>query len=734
MRGVPLNLLLSQADSGLMGEWPFDLGSDVCLLAVALGPATRSALGRMVAENAGAVLEASSLEEALDLFDRRAPALVVIDLPELGADGLALLAELRKRRGVETAPILVTATPGDEGMLQEAGGANAAGVLTHVGTTPELLERVSRLLAPQFEAARLRARVHTLAFAQQASEIGTWEWETGVGEMRWSPTAYRIVGLEPGSVPPKARIFWNSIADAERGRILASVRDQLQAEGRFCFETRVVLGDGSTRFVLAQGARTSTPQGGGDKLVGTIRDVTEETRRREEIRQLADYDILTGLPNRRLFQQRLAIAIANARDRGHALALLYLDLDRFKAVNDTLGHRAGDELLRHVADLLKRHLRESDLVTRRAGEHDELEEEAVSRLGGDEFTILLSYVQHPSDAGDVARRLLAILPTPVSIQGYELSTTGSIGIAIFPGDGVDGESLLQHADIALYHAKDQGRSQWALFSPALTAAATRRLTIERKLRHALEQGDLALHYQPKFDARSGDITGMEALLRWADPDLGAISPREFIPVAEETGLIVSLGAWVIARACDQNQAWQRAGLLAVPVAVNVSSRQFLRENMKETVARELQRSGLSPRFLEIEITESALLENDEDVVRTLGEFQAMGIRIALDDFGTGYSALSYLTKFPLDVLKMDRCLVRDIDNDPGAAGIARAVIAMAHAVKLEVVAEGVDAAEQANLLREFGCDAIQGFLYGAAVPPAELERRWLRPQTSPPGA
>jgi len=710
-----------------MGEWPLDLGTDVSLLAVGLDEATRNELRRLVAIHRGAVLEASTLAGALDAFDLHAPVLVVIDLSELGAEGHGLYAEMRKRRGAETTPILVTASPDDEGFLREVIEAGVSDVVTHVGTSAELLARVERLLAPRFEAARLRERVHTLALAQAVSEIGTWEWEPDLGAMHWSPTAYRIVGREPGSVPPKARIFWNFMPEPERTRVSEEIRRALLAEGRFRIETRVLLPDGSARFVLLQGARVLAPLGVDERLVGTIRDITEETRRREEIRQLADYDVLTGLPNRRLFQQRLEAAIANAREHGHTLALLYLDLDRFKAVNDTLGHRSGDELLQHVADLLKRHVRETDVVARGAGEDTEVDEEAVSRLGGDEFTILLSRIQHPSDAGDVARRLLTILPTPVSIQGYEVSTTGSIGIAIFPGDGQDGELLLQHADLALYHAKDQGRSQHALFSPALTAAATRRLTLERKLRHALEQGDLALHYQPKFHARTGAVAGMEALLRWSDPELGSISPREFIPVAEETGLIVSLGAWVIARACDQNHAWQRAGLLAVPVAVNVSSRQFLRENMKETATRELQRSGLSPRFLEIEITESALLEDDEDVARTLGEFQAMGIRIALDDFGTGYSALSYLTKFPLDVLKMDRCLVRDIDNDPGAAGIARAVIAMAHAVKLEVVAEGVDAAEQANLLREFGCDAIQGFLYGAAVPPAEFERRWLRP-------
>jgi predicted signal transduction protein with EAL and GGDEF domain/DNA-binding response OmpR family regulator len=715
-----------------MGEWPLDLCANVSLLAVGLDAATRGDLEQLLNAHLGTLIEAHSATGALDAFELHAPQLVVLDLSELGGDGIALYGELRKRRGADATRILVTAAPEDDALRRESTRAGVADAVTPVGSSRELVERVRQILAPQFATARLRDRIQTLALAQSVSEIGTWEWEPDLGAMHWSATAFRILGREPGTLRPHAEEFFRAVSSADRQRVGEQIRASLGTEGRFRVETRLHLPDGVSRFVLLQGARVPSPVGGAQRLVGTIRDITEDTLRREEIRQLADYDVLTGLPNRRLFQERLALAITNARARGHTLALLYLDLDRFKAVNDTLGHRSGDELLQHIADLLRRHVRETDIVARGAGEDEEIEEEAVSRLGGDEFTILLTRIEQPSDASEVARRLLAILPTPVSIQGYEVSTTGSIGIAIFPGDGHDGESLLQHADLALYHAKEQGRSQYALFTPALTAAATRRLTLERKLRNALGEGDLVLHYQPKFHAKTGVVTGMEALLRWTDPELGTISPREFIPVAEETGLIVSLGAWVIARACEQNQSWQRAGMTAVPVAVNVSSRQFLRESMMETVTRALQKSGLSPRFLEIEITESALLENDDEVARTLAEFQAMGIRIALDDFGTGYSALSYLTRFPLDVLKMDRCLVRDIDNDPGAAGIARAVIAMAHAVKLEVVAEGVDASEQAHLLREFGCDAIQGFLYGAAVAPTEFERRWLRPGSRAP--
>jgi predicted signal transduction protein with EAL and GGDEF domain len=452
---------------------------------------------------------------------------------------------------------------------------------------------------------------------------------------------------------------------------------------------------------------------------GTIQDVTEQMRTQEKIRLLANFDSLTGLANRRFFKDQFARALAAARSKGHSVGLLFMDLDRFKQVNDTLGHRAGDALLQHVADRLREHVRGSDMVARDGGESPAPE---ISRLGGDEFTVLLSKISKPEDAGDVARRVLRVLPQPVRIEGTEVSARISIGIATYPLDGEDVDTLMRNADVAMYHAKERGRNTYEFFSDSMNAASLRKLTLESRLGEALERGELRLHYQPRFDLATREMVACEALLRWHHPELGTVSPAEFIPVSEECGLIHAIGDWVLRVACAQNKAWQDAGYQPLPISVNVSTRQFIERDLREIVATALTEADLAPEHLEIEITENALMHDDEGTAIAFRDLQSMGVRIALDDFGTGYSSLSYITHFPLDVLKMDRAFVRDVDSDPAAKGVTNAVIQMAHSLGLRVVAEGVDSDAQAQILREQGCDELQGFLLSAAVPPEELVR------------
>ena len=372
-----------------------------------------------------------------------------------------------------------------------------------------------------------------------------------------------------------------------------------------------------------------------------------------------------------------------------------------------------------MSGLIREKVRGTDVVSRL--EDPGLQTE-VSRLGGDEFTILLSNIAEPDDAGEVARRILKALPEPITVDGPEISSTGSIGIAIFPEDGDDAESLLKHADTAMYHAKERGRNTHQFFCESMNQATRRKLTLETRLREALEHGDLEVHYQPRLDLSNGAVVATEALLRWEDPELRKISPKEIIPLAEDTGLIFAVGAWVLDTACAQNRAWQLEGYTPIRVSVNVSSRQFTHHDLRETVRHALDQSQMDPRYLELEITESVVLQDDEETALVLRDLRAMGVGVALDDFGTGYSSLSYLPRFPLDVLKMDRCFVRDVDSDPSAAGIASAVIAMAHCLGARVVAEGVDAEEQLRFLRDQGCDEAQGFLFSGAVPAPALTR------------
>ncbi|MCK6389611.1 MAG: EAL domain-containing protein [Azonexus sp.] len=430
--------------------------------------------------------------------------------------------------------------------------------------------------------------------------------------------------------------------------------------------------------------------------VWILADITERKEAEERMRHIAQHDTLTGLPNRLSLHIRLAQLLPESRRHQWRIAIMFIDLDRFKIINDTLGHQIGDELLREVACRLSSVVRETDFV---------------ARLGGDEFVIILPGIATPGDAAVVASKIIASLSMPVEADGHELHTSPSIGISIFPDDGPDGDTILKNADTAMYHAKSAGRNNYQFFAANMNHAATERLDIERKLRHAITRNELALCFQPQFRANGSQPTGVEALLRWHHPTDGMISPDRFIPVAEETGLIVNIGEWVLRQACIEMKQWIDAGLKPLRVAVNVSARQLRRRDFCETVAGALAESGLPPELLELEITESSVMENPQDAIQILESLGRMGVTLAIDDFGTGYSSLAYLKLFPIDHLKIDRSFVRDIELDLNDRAIAFGTIALAHSLGLRVIAEGVETPEQLDLLSTHGCDEVQGYLF-----------------------
>ncbi len=422
----------------------------------------------------------------------------------------------------------------------------------------------------------------------------------------------------------------------------------------------------------------------------------------ERLQHLVHYDPLTQLPNRVLFLDRLNQALARARWHKRLVAVLFLDLDRFKVINDTVGHPIGDRVLRAIAERLSRTVREGD---------------TVARLGGDEFAVALADLAEVSDVPRVTEKIIAALGPPVVIDEREYFVTASIGVSLHPEDGDNAEMLLRNADIAMYRAKETGKNNFQFYSPTMNAEAPRRLTLETDLRRALERREFLLHYQPKVDLASGWITGTEALLRWQHPKQGLISPLDFIPLLEETGLIVPVGRWVLHSACVQNKSWQEAGHAPLRVAVNLSARQFKQTGLVEMVEEVLAETGLDPRYLELELTESILLEHTEESLATLRRIHDMGIHLALDDFGTGYSSLSYLKRFPIDSLKIDRSFIRDVTTNPDDATIAQTVIAMAHSLRMTAVAEGVETEEQLAFLRSHQCDQMQGYYFSRPLPP-----------------
>ena len=437
----------------------------------------------------------------------------------------------------------------------------------------------------------------------------------------------------------------------------------------------------------------------------------------QRLHRLAYFDILTGLPNRQFFKEHLRHMTALAARQDQKLGLLFLDLDGFKRINDTLGHDMGDRVLKAAAERLRRSLRASDMVLQSDAPH---EDNTLSRLGGDEFTVLLSTIKRAEDAAIVAERIRTTMSQSLHLGDHELFTTISIGIAVYPDDGATVDELLKSADLAMYYAKRGGGNMFRYFSPHMTAAALRRLTLENHLRKAIEQGELSLHYQPQINVTNGDICGVEALLRWRNEVLGAISPADFIPLAEETGLIVPIGEWVLRTACIQAKTWRDQGIPLPRMAVNVSAIQFLHKGFPDLVTRVLEETGLEAEVLELELTESALMHDADSAAHALRALKRIGLQLAVDDFGTGYSSLSRLKQFPIDRLKIDQAFVRDIENDSNDAAIAVAIIAMAGSMDMKVIAEGVETHGQLDFLKAKRCDEVQGFLLSRPLPAQEI--------------
>lgn len=458
-------------------------------------------------------------------------------------------------------------------------------------------------------------------------------------------------------------------------------------------------------------------------VTAQISKLKQELKSRKEaenqIRTLAYYDSLTSLPNRALFRELLERAITYAHTNNFMMALLFIDLDYFKRINDTLGHHMGDSLLQEVTGRLLKAVRISDYMVR----PDVAEmSNVLSRLGGDEFILLLHNLSNVEDAGKVANRILADLSMPFSLNGREVFISASIGIALYPNDGMNAEDMLKNADVAMYHAKIKGRNNLQYYSKSMTDAALEALVLEGKLRRAVENNEFELYYQLKYSSSANIIIGMEALLRWKTPDGGVISPAQFIPLAEETGLIVPIGRWVLIEACRQSKIWQGQYNGQLIMSVNLSGRQFDDKNLIDDVVHALSVCDLRPHLLELEITESSIMQDPEEAIKTLHRLKSMGIQISIDDFGTGYSSLNYLKRIPLDYLKIDRSFVMNIEKSTSDQAIIKAIVAMAHSLNIKVIAEGVETEEQMKFLQQCGCEAAQGFLHHRPQPAHDVSK------------
>ncbi|MCP4284086.1 MAG: EAL domain-containing protein [Gammaproteobacteria bacterium] len=699
------------------------------LILVADDDATQRLLTRQTLEQANfEVVEAPNGEVALQVYEQHRPDLILLDVRMPKMDGFTVCARIREMVDGAEVPIVMVTGLEDIESLERSYQFGATDFITKPVVWETLSHRVRYLQRAGNAIRALRQSELRLVQAQQVARMGNWDWDIVHDQVNWSDEIFHLFPIGRGVLDASFQSFLSFVHPDDRLRVNTAIDDALANKAPYLVEHRIVGEDGREVSVEQQAevvfGDNETPL----RMIGTVQDVSDRKRTERKIHQLAYFDALTGLPNREHFRKQTERALRGAKRNGHRLALIFLDLDDFKYINDTLGHDAGDELLCKIADYLQHSIRASDVVAKLGAE--DACQASLSRLGGDEFTILLPDLQEIEAAAKVAERILEQLQNPIKIQGKEFFVTGSMGIALYPNDGESVDLLLKNADIAMYHAKQNGRNSYRFYTAHMEERVQLRLSIESKLKQTLEKEELDLHYQAKVEIGTGRIVGVEALLRWHNPEMGQVSPARFIPVAEETGLIVPIGEWVLNTACQHAKTWRQRGLVPGNVAVNLSSHQFRRGGLVEKVSQALASTGWDAQWLELELTESVIMENAEETIHVLNQLKEMGITLSVDDFGTGYSSMAYLKRFPLDVVKIDQSFVNDITTDASDATIVKAIIGLARGLNLTSIAEGVETEQQLNFLRQNGCDQVQGYLINRPVPAEQMEQLLRAEQSS----
>jgi diguanylate cyclase (GGDEF)-like protein len=660
------------------------------------------------------VEEARDGVSAVASAQRTMPDLVLLDVEMPGMTGFQACAAIRAMPHGRDIPILIVTGLDDIDFIQRAFDVGATDFITKPIQAQLLQQRIqfqmraSRAFRDVRQTlADLAASQYRLGKSQDLAHLGDWEWRAESDQLALSPRAIRI--LDCAAAPPGSvrELLARCVHPDDRATVAKLLEEARQGQGECQFDHRLPEGDRVVHHYLE--ASHLVP-GDEPSVAGTVQDITDRRRAEERIRELAFYDSLTGLPNRRVLEDRLERIVAFAAEKGTQVALLFLDLDRFKRINDTLGHTSGDQTLKVIAERLISSVRVGDHLARTPPAEAELQA-AVSRFGGDEFAVVLTGLHEVQDAGRIARRLLRVVRQPIELSQGEVNVTCSIGIAVFPTDGADKDALFRNADLAMDHAKEEGRDNHQFFSASMNEVALERMQVERALGEALNHDGLVLHYQPQVETGTGRILGAEALVRMRGPDGELLPPGRFIDVAEESGLIVPLGDWVLHEACAQFARWRAEGWSDARIAVNVSTVQLRNRSFIASVERALSDAGLEPQSLELELTEGVFIEERGRAL--LRELRDRGIAIAIDDFGTGFSSLGYLNRLPVDVLKIDRSFIAEIDR--GGGGIVAAIVAMAHELGCSVVAEGVETEAELDFLRAHGCDVLQGFHLGRPV-------------------
>jgi len=687
--------------------------SSVLILVVDDEAFMRSMMEEALEEDGFEVTTATGGQEALEKFQALEPDAILLDINMPDVDGFEVCRTIRQQPGGLHLPILMVTGDGEKEMIHRTFGSGATDFIAKPFNPVVLGYRVRYMLRATEVLQSLRHNQERLMLAQDIAGLGYWDWDLVNDVWNFSTKTKAILKSD---APDLAgfEVLLRAVHPDEKDAVRVTLERALAGETQFNFEHRIVWPDGQVRHVHSQAGIKRDPLDRPVQVTGTIHDITDRRLTEDQLYEkemhlnyLAYHDALTGLPNRLLFQDRFQHAISRAKRSRKRVVILFLDLDRFKKVNDSLGHEIGDQLLREVALRLKSCAREED---------------TLARLGGDEFVLLLEELDQENAASVVAKKVIAQLARTFEVGGFQLYASASIGIGVYPDNGESVEELMKCADVAMYRAKERGRNGFQFYTPDMNARAQELLLLENSLRQALSKGQLEIYYQPQLDMWTGEFFGAEALIRWNHPEKGLLLPAEFLSLAEETGLIMSLTEWVLKTSCRQNQLWQEAGFQPLVLAVNITPRMFQQPELIPMVSKALEGSGLDPRYLELEVTESMIMQDLEATIRTMEELVRMGVSISIDDFGTGYSSLSCLRQLPIKKLKIDQLFVRDISSNPNDVAIAASVIALANSMNLGVIAEGVETKEQLKFLQDQGCRQGQGFLFSRPLPAAEVEK------------
>ncbi len=675
------------------------------LLVVDDDKVTRMTIVRVLRKAGYEVVEAENGREALERFAETRPDMVLLDVMMPVMDGYEACAELRKLGGYQRLPIMMLTGADEADAIDKAFDSGATDFITKPINWSLLGQRVRYALRTRELDIAFSRNQERLAQAQRIARLGYWEMELESGSIRLSDSMLEMMGGADRGEFCSLEQCMALVHDEDRERVEQAIREAIESGKPYSIDHRLVHPDGGELIVEQVGELELDEDGRPHQLMAVMQDITERRTAEALIEYQAYYDSLTDLPNRRLFVDHVQNAIAGSRQNDRLVAVMFVGLDRFKGINDSLGHAAGDEVLRQSAARLKGWQGEGS---------------NVARFGADVFAVVVEQVSNLAEVDEAANQLLGLFAEPMQLQGEPYFISASIGICLFPLDCENEQCLLQSADIAMFRAKEAGGKQAQYFTSGMGEEAQKRLALEREMRLGIERGDFELYYQPQVDVATRRIVSMEALIRWPHPIKGMVFPSDFIPVAEESGLIVPIGEWVLREACRQTREWNQRFDLNLRIGVNLSARQFGQPNLVELVKEALAESGLEADRLDLEVTESAVMDDMETCINTLHAFRALGAHCSMDDFGTGYSSLSYLQKMPINTLKIDMAFVRDIRDDGENGDIAKAIIALSHSLDLEVIAEGVETEGQYRFLSDHDCDIIQGYLISKPLPAAEF--------------